>query len=54
MIELGLGGAIRRLEQLVGEAIAAIPPCRGAADLKALILLEAKRLLPKKLAQHAA
>jgi geranylgeranyl diphosphate synthase, type II len=54
VIELGLGGAIRRLEQLVGEAIAAIPPCRGAADLKALILLEAKRLLPKKLAQHAA
>ena len=54
VIELGLGGAIRRLEQLVGEAIAAIPPCRGAADLKSLILLEAKRLLPKKLAQHAA
>jgi len=54
VIELGLGGAVRRLEQLVGEAIAAIPPCRGAADLKALILLEAKRLLPKKLAQHAA
>ena len=54
VIELGLDGAIRRLEQLVGEAIAAIPPCRGAADLKALILLEAKRLLPKKLAQHAA
>jgi geranylgeranyl diphosphate synthase, type II len=54
VIELGLAGAVRRLEQLVGEAIAAIPDCPGAAELKALILLEAKRLLPKKLAQYAA
>jgi geranylgeranyl diphosphate synthase, type II len=52
--ELGLAGAMRRLEQLVGEAVAAIPPSPGAVDLKALILLEAKRLLPKQLAQHAA
>jgi geranylgeranyl diphosphate synthase type II len=52
--ELGLAGAVRRLEQLVGEAIAAIPACTGASDLKSLILLEAKRLLPKNLAQHAA
>jgi geranylgeranyl diphosphate synthase, type II len=54
VIELGLAGAIRRLEQLVGEAIAAIPACAGAADLRSLILLEAKRLMPKKLAQSAA
>jgi geranylgeranyl diphosphate synthase, type II len=54
VIELGLAGAMRRLDQLVSEAIAAIPACPGAADLKSLILLEAKRLLPKKLAQHAA
>jgi len=54
VLEFGLAGAIRRLEQLVGEAIAAIPACAGAADLKSLILLEAKRLLPKKLAQYAA
>ena len=50
VIEFGIGGAIRRLEQLVGEAIAAIPSCRGAADLKALILLEVKRLLPRSCA----
>jgi geranylgeranyl diphosphate synthase type II len=54
VLEFGLQGAVRRLEQLVGEAIAAIPPCPGAADLKSLIQLEAKRLLPKSLAQHAA
>jgi geranylgeranyl diphosphate synthase type II len=54
VLEFGLQGAVRRLEQLVREAIAAIPPCPGAADLKSLILLEAKRLLPKSLAQHAA
>jgi geranylgeranyl diphosphate synthase, type II len=54
VIELGLAGAVQRLEELVGEAIAAIPVCAGAAELKSLILLEAKRLLPKKLAQHAA
>jgi geranylgeranyl diphosphate synthase, type II len=54
VIELGLAGAVQRLEELVGEAIAAIPVCAGAAELKSLILLEAKRLLPKKLAQYAA
>jgi geranylgeranyl diphosphate synthase, type II len=52
--ELGLSGAVVRLEKLVGEAIDAIPPCSGAAELKSLIALEAKRLLPKQLAQHAA
>jgi geranylgeranyl diphosphate synthase, type II len=52
--ELGLDGSIHRLEQLVGGAIASIPPCQGAAELRALILLEAKRLAPGKLAQRAA
>jgi geranylgeranyl diphosphate synthase type II len=54
VIELGLAGAVRRLEQLVGEAVASIPECSGSAALKSLIALEAKRLLPKKLAQSAA
>ena len=52
--ELGLTAALRRLDQLVAEAIAAIPRCPGAADLKLLIVSEAKRLLPPKLAQQAA
>ncbi len=54
VLELGLAGAVRRLEQLVGEAVASIPDCSGSAALKSLIALEAKRLLPKKLAQSAA
>lgn len=52
--ELGVEGAMSRLEQLVARSIASIPPCRGAGDLRALIMLEAKRLVPKSLARHAA
>jgi geranylgeranyl diphosphate synthase type II len=52
--ELGLAGAIVRLDQLVASAIAAIPPCPGAAELKAHIVMEAEGLLPKELARRAA
>lgn len=52
--ELGIDGAMLRLEGLVQRAIASIPPCQGSADLRALIMLEAKRLVPKSLARHAA
>jgi geranylgeranyl diphosphate synthase type II len=52
--ELGLAGAIMRLDQLVASAIAAIPRCPGAAELKAHIMLEAEGLLPKELARRAA
>jgi geranylgeranyl diphosphate synthase type II len=52
--ELGVDGAMLRLEELVARSIASIPPCRGASDLRALIMLEAKRLVPKSLARHAA
>ncbi len=50
----GLDGAMTRLSALVGEAVAAIPDCAGANDLKDLVRLQAKRLVPKKLAQSAA
>ena len=50
VLELGLKGAVERLESLVGQAIHSIPPCQGAADLKALVHHEARRLLPKSLA----
>lgn len=50
----GIDGAVRRLEGLAGLAVSAIPPCPRAADLKALILLEARRLLPRELAARAA
>jgi geranylgeranyl diphosphate synthase type II len=52
--EFGVQGTMARLEALVTRSIASIPECRGAADLRALIMLEAKRLVPKSLAQHAA
>jgi geranylgeranyl diphosphate synthase type II len=52
--ELGLAGAVGRLQELAGEAVASIPDCQGAAELRALILQESKRLLPKQLAAQAA
>jgi geranylgeranyl diphosphate synthase type II len=52
--ELGIAGAMRRLEQLVAGAIAAIPACPGAAALREVIVAEADGLLPKELARRAA
>jgi geranylgeranyl diphosphate synthase type II len=51
---LGLGTAVDRLEELVRAAIEAIPACPGAADLRAHIMTEAGRLLPRELARPAA
>jgi geranylgeranyl diphosphate synthase type II len=51
---LGVGSAVARLEDLVRSAIEAIPPCPGASDLRAHILAEASRLLPRELARPAA
>jgi geranylgeranyl diphosphate synthase type II len=52
--ELGLAGAIARLKHLVAGAIESIPPCAGAAELRAHILLEADGLLPAELSRRAA
>jgi geranylgeranyl diphosphate synthase type II len=52
--ELGMDGAVLRLEQLVAEAIASIPLCPGATDLRGVILLEAQRLLPQGMTRRAA
>jgi geranylgeranyl diphosphate synthase, type II len=49
----GVSGAVARLEALAAEAMAAVPPCRGAADLRGLIRSEAKRLMPASLAARA-
>jgi geranylgeranyl diphosphate synthase type II len=51
---LGLSGAVGRLQDLAADAVASIPACPGAIELRALILQESKRLLPKQLAQVAA
>jgi geranylgeranyl diphosphate synthase type II len=52
--QLGLSGAIARLNALAGMAAHSIPNCPGAAELKALIKLESQRLLPKELPAQAA
>jgi geranylgeranyl diphosphate synthase type II len=51
---LGIGSAVERLESLVDSAVAAIPDCPGASDLRAHIRAEASRLLPRELARPAA
>jgi geranylgeranyl diphosphate synthase type II len=53
-IEYGIQGAIARLDALVAGAKAAIPDCRGSADLEALIVSEARRFLPKSLVRSPA
>lgn len=50
----GITGAIDHFRRLVNDSIEAIPACRGSAQLRALILLEAQRLLPEQLTRRAA
>ena len=45
--ELGLQAAIERFDSLVASCREAIPDCRGAARLRALVGLESERLVPK-------
>ena len=52
--ELGVRGAIARLDDLTEAAVAAIPACPGADSLGALIRQEAHRLLPRPLPAFAA
>ena len=53
-LQMGLPAAILHLKGLVSGAIESIPPCPGAAELRALILSEVRRLLPEDLARRAA
>ena len=52
--QLGLSGAIARLNALAAMAAGSIPACPGSAELKALIKMESQRLLPKELPAQAA
>ncbi len=54
VLSLGVDGAMQHLEILATEAAESIPPCPGAAALRALTLSEARRLLPKDLSRRAA
>lgn len=49
--KLGLDGAIAHFDRLVGAAIAAVPECRGAEQLHALVRLEAERLVPQTISE---
>jgi geranylgeranyl diphosphate synthase type II len=51
--EFGLDGAVARLRRLSEAAVAAIPSCAGQAMLRALMLQESQRLVPRKLAAAA-
>jgi geranylgeranyl diphosphate synthase, type II len=53
-VELGIQGAIARLEFLVSGAMEAIPTCPGRAELQTLIQQEVDGLLPKQLQKRAA
>jgi geranylgeranyl diphosphate synthase type II len=44
--ELGLSGAVTRFQQLVEQAVAAIPECRGAQRLRLIVRAESERLVP--------
>jgi geranylgeranyl diphosphate synthase type II len=52
--ELGLEGAVHHFDRLVAAAIEAIPPCPGAAQMRALVRIEAERLVPKAMVQDMA
>ncbi|MEN0075544.1 MAG: polyprenyl synthetase family protein [Paracraurococcus sp.] len=53
-LALGIPAAVQRLEALVAEAAATIPACHGAAELRALVRSEARRLTPRSLSRSAA
>ena len=54
----GLLGAVAQFQQLVAHAVEAVPDCRGAQRLRALVRAESERLVPARwcdeLAQAAA
>ncbi len=52
--ELGLSGAIQHFDQLIAYASASIPACRGSAQLRTLVRMESKRLVPVELTRRVA
>ena len=45
--EMGLSGAIAHFDALLARAVGAIPPCKGAPALRALVRAESERLVPE-------
>lgn len=54
VLQFGLHGAIAYLHDLVNDGIRTMPACANAHELRALMEQEAKRLVPRRLAQSAA
>jgi geranylgeranyl diphosphate synthase type II len=52
--QLGVAGALQRLEQLLAEALELVPECPGKVEFKLAVVAEAQRFLPRKLARRAA
>lgn len=52
--QLGMDGALRRLERLIAEAVGSIPPCPGAVELRTIVRTQAERFLPQELTRAAA
>jgi geranylgeranyl diphosphate synthase type II len=52
--ELGLTGAVARLEGLIVAAMDAVPASQGENELRALVRMQALRLAPKRLLRSAA
>jgi geranylgeranyl diphosphate synthase type II len=52
--ELGVAGALAKLESLIEDALASIPSCPGEGELRELVRLQALRLAPKRLVRRAA
>ena len=50
----GIEGAMNRLRKTVEDAADSIPKCKGASELRGLIIAQATRLVPSKLSKSAA
>jgi geranylgeranyl diphosphate synthase, type II len=52
--ELGLDGAVRRLDRLMADAVGSMPACPGSAELRTLILRYGRHFLPEGVVRVAA
>ncbi len=52
--ELGIAGAVARLELLISDAMDSVPACPGERELRELVRAQALRLAPKRLLRSAA
>lgn len=51
---LGVKGAMERLSDTLGGAIASIPSCPGEAGLAQLVRMQSQKIMPAELARHAS